>query len=156
MDKLELRDIHLPTAIGWWPPAIGWWLLPVLIAVALVGAYWLYRRLTRDSAVKVARRLLKDIKQKHGDDALACTGELSALLRRVAVCGKRRSQVARLYGEDWLRFLDQGLADAPFTTGVGRILADAHFRPTLSADVDLDALFALCERWLKQQESAKC
>ena len=23
----ELRDIHLPPEIGWWPPAYGWWIL---------------------------------------------------------------------------------------------------------------------------------
>ena len=30
--QLDLRDIHLPEAIGWWPPAIGWWLLADTLA----------------------------------------------------------------------------------------------------------------------------
>jgi hypothetical protein len=26
-EELDLRDIQLPDAPGWWPPAPGWWLL---------------------------------------------------------------------------------------------------------------------------------
>ena len=44
MDPLaQLRDIHLPDGVAWWPPAPGWWLLLLLLAV--IGALiWRYRQ----------------------------------------------------------------------------------------------------------------
>ena len=33
-NALPLRDLHLPDAIGWWPPAPGWWVLFVLALAA--------------------------------------------------------------------------------------------------------------------------
>jgi len=36
----QLRDIHLPQAVHWWPPAPGWWIL-ALVSLALIT--WLYR-----------------------------------------------------------------------------------------------------------------
>ncbi|MGH8222486.1 MAG: DUF4381 family protein, partial [Woeseiaceae bacterium] len=36
--QIPLRDLHLPEAVGWWPPAPGWWLL---IALAVAALLWL-------------------------------------------------------------------------------------------------------------------
>ena len=35
-DQIPLRDLHLPEAIGWWPPAPGWWFLALLALTGLV------------------------------------------------------------------------------------------------------------------------
>ena len=46
--------------------------------------------------------------------------------------------------------LDRGLSDQPFTLGLGQILTDVYRNDPL-ADWDIDAVHALCLRWLKQQ-----
>jgi len=38
----QLRDIHVPEAIGWWPLAIGWWLLLALVILMLVAGIWAF------------------------------------------------------------------------------------------------------------------
>lgn len=151
MDNLPLKDIHLPQAIGLWPLAPGWWLLAcVAITLPLVG-YYLYRRLTRKSAVKSAQAILKDLANTVDPDPLAMLNALSSLLRRVAISCHPRDEVASLHGEAWLLYLDRELSDKPFSTGVGRCLADVHYRRTLSHEIDLAAVLGLCDRWLKCQ-----
>jgi hypothetical protein len=113
----------------------------------------LYRRLTQKSAVKQAHSVLKQIRVQRGDTRQTLA-DLSALLRRVALSYGERETVAGLSGEDWLHYLDRKLPDAPFSQGIGRCLADAHYRPSTAADIDVEAVFALCERWLQQQ--GKC
>lgn len=151
MDSLDLKDIHLPDAIGSWPPAPGWWLMALLTIMLLFGGIALYRRLMRKNAVKSAQAILKSLRSTTDAEPLAMLTALSGLLRRVAISRDPRDDVASLHGEAWLAYLDRGLPDAPFSCGIGRCLADAHYRNPVSTDIDLAALFALCERWLKHQ-----
>ncbi|MGR8940467.1 MAG: DUF4381 domain-containing protein [Gammaproteobacteria bacterium] len=152
---LPLRDIHLPEAIGWWPPAIGWWLLVVLVPGLSVCAFWLYKRLTRKTALKTARKQLAALKHDHTRDDFSKLAELSALLRRVAISIEGRARVASLTGTAWLGYLDSTVEGAPFSEGVGRIFSEAHYRPTAPEELALAELFKLCEDWLKAQSKRK-
>jgi len=149
--ELALRDIHLPETIGIWPPAIGWWLLLILIPLSLYLCWFLYKRLTRHTAVKDANVLLAAISNDQNTDDLQKLQQLSQLLRRVAISTAPRQQSAGLTGNDWLQFLDESVAGSPFSTGEGRYLADAHYRKTLPNDVDIAAIIKLSEAWLKEQ-----
>ena len=151
MEQLPLRDIHLPDAVDFWPPAPGWWALALLLSALAFGLRHLYKRMRRRSAVKIAGDLLQNMRRQHDGDAKQTVTALSALLRRVALSTAPRRDVASLCGHAWLQYLDRSLPDAPFSQGPGRCLADAHYRPQPPNDAELDALFELCERWLKQQ-----
>jgi uncharacterized protein DUF4381 len=151
-EALPLRDIHLPEVIGNWPPAIGWWLLLMLIPLSLYFCWWLYKKLTRHTAVKSAKKLLAAIKLDQQADDLQKLQHLSQLLRRVAISISPRQQSAGLTGAAWLEFLDSSVEDSPFSQGIGRCLADAHYRQSLPNDVDIDALITLIEMWLKEQK----
>lgn len=151
MEQLPLRDIHLPEAVGFWPPAPVWWALALLLPALLFGLHRLYKRIRRRSAVKIAGKLLEAMRRERDGDAKRTVAALSALLRRVALSTAPRRDVASLSGDAWLHYLDCSLPDAPFTQGPGRCLADAHYRPQPPNDAELDALFELCERWLRQQ-----
>lgn len=151
MEPLPLKDIHLPDSVAFWSPAPGWWLLAVLLPLLIFLCRYFYKRIRRQTAAKTAAKLLSAIRRDSGADARQTLAALSALLRRVAISTAPRSDVASLRGEAWLSYLDQFLPDAPFSQGPGRCLADGHYRQTPPADAELEALFELCERWLKQQ-----
>lgn len=146
---LPLRDIHLPAAIGWWPPAPGWWLLATGIALILALLYWLYKKFTRETAVKAARQAFVELKRNTRLDELHKIAALSVLFRRTAVSLFPRADTASLTGKDWLAFLQRPLQDTRFTDGVGRLLNDAPYRREAPDAETLQALFELYEDWLK-------
>jgi len=152
---LPLRDIHIPEAIGWWPPAIGWWLVLVLTLLFLGFLFWLYKRLTRKTALKTARKMLKALKNDSSLDDLAKITELSALLRRVAISTNTRAQVAGLAGQNWLHYLDRSVKGAPFSEGVGRVFLDTHYQKPAPSELAIQEVFQLCEDWLKAQSKRK-
>ncbi len=148
---LDLKDIHEPEAIGWGPPAIGWWILAVAIPLLIILLVWLYKRLTRKTAVKTSRKMLVQIKQDATRDNLQKLCDLSVLVRRVAISMSPREKAAGLTGRQWLAFLDTSVKGAPFSEGVGQLLADAPYRNTPPTEQDISQLIDLCEDWLKAQ-----
>lgn len=145
--ELELRDIHLPADPAFWPPAPGWWLASGLILVLLF--------LTAAHGLKIwrqqrrRRRLLKELQ------ALSTLGagpelaaRISELLKRVALSGFERQEVAGLSGEAWLAFLDRTGGNGRFSRGHGRVLADGPYLATTQFDVQ--GLVALAGDWVRR------
>ena len=148
---LDLKDIHEPEAIGWWPPAVGWWILAVAVPLLIFLSIWTYKRLTRKTAIKTANKILAQIKQDSARDNLSVVCELSVLLRRVAISVSPRTKAAGLTGRQWLAFLDSSVQGAPFSEGIGQLLADAPYRKTPVTELETSQLIDLCKDWLKSQ-----
>ncbi|MBF0125688.1 MAG: DUF4381 domain-containing protein [Magnetococcales bacterium] len=152
---MELRDIHLPDPVAWWPPALGWWLLLLapLAALLLRSLYraWSGRRKVRKTALAELERLVRAYDEHQ--DAQRLTAELSALLRRVCLVHHHPTEVAGIGGQEWLAFLDRGLPDRPFSQGPGAVLITAPFQPR--AQVQVEALLSLCRQWLHSLPNEK-
>lgn len=158
-DSLPLRDIHLPGAIGWWPPAPGWWLLLAVFVLLVVAVlFWLrYRRRRRLAATTQALAELKAIESDfHAGncDAKAAVQRLSVLMRRLSISLFPRSEAAGLTGERWLRFLDRGLPQPAFSTGPGRVLHEGPYRPSVE-EAEVEPLLGLCRDWIELAELHK-
>ncbi len=128
-----LRDIHLPSSPGWWPPAPGWWVLAALLAVAL---WWLARRALRTRHRRDRIRCGLGDYDRALNDAGAAPAKIAAasqLLRRAAMT--RDAASALLEGDAWLRFLDGDDPAQPFTSGPGRLLRDGGFRRDIADDI---------------------
>jgi hypothetical protein len=140
-EQIPLRDLHLPDPVGWWPLAPGWW---VLIALAVAGiVYLLYRQFRRWRHNRLRRIALAELSRvynnyRQGTDALTLAKDVSELLRRAMLAYSPRSEVAGLTGEQWLAWLDRGLDDQPFTTGVGRKIESLPYQRPESIDDDTD------------------
>ena len=127
----NLRDIHLPTPVGWWPPAPGWWLLGALILCGAIAlALWLTRRARRRRYRKLALRQLETLYlgwQQQRDD-IAFAEATNRLLKRTALAAFPAIDVAALSGADWLEFLDRHLRKPRFTEPDVRALATLYLR----------------------------
>lgn len=144
--SLPLRDLHLPPIPGWWPPAPGWWLLVALVIVLLFLLLFLWQRARRLRYRREALRQLHALEENGSLPDSALVAELSALLRRAALCAFPDDSCAGLSGEEWLRFLDRSRKEQPFSTGVGRSLATAPYQRTV--EINRAELLSLCRLWL--------
>ncbi len=147
---LGLRDIHLPEAVGWWPPGIGWWLILFILVTAAVLAPYAWRRYRRGRWRRQALREWGRLQQqwRSRQDTAQLAAELSVLLRRVSLVCYPRDQVAGLAGQRWLALLDQPLGGNEFQRGLGRCLQNGPYEP--EPGIEGDALLALARRWLKK------
>lgn len=143
----DLRPLHLPEPVSWWPPAPGWWLLILLlIALAALTRWWWRRGTLKRAALRELRTLER---QPLVPDAQLAA--LNSLLKRYALVCHPRSQVAKLSGTSWLEFLDRRLPGHNFTQGAGRLLAEAPYQPCTPTDAQ--TLIPLIRRWIRQQRS---
>lgn len=153
-EQIPLRDLHLPAAVGGWPPAPGWWLLAALALASLVyAALVLYRRHRRHAARRLALRELGRLEAAYRRDAdvAGLARGLSSLLRRAMLAYAPRAEVAGLTGRAWLEWLDRGLPARPFSRGPGQSLAALPYRDPVrhAAQVDVEALVEAVRRRLE-------
>ncbi|UHD17528.1 DUF4381 domain-containing protein [Thiocapsa bogorovii] len=135
-----LRDIHDIPPIPWWPPAPGWWLLAIALTL-LVLLVWRSRArlslripipgITLGSWRWEAAAALRDLKRRagKGQDAKQTLGELSELLRRIAMARLGRPACAGLTGTAWLDWLSAQDPNGFHWHERGRILIDAPYAP---------------------------
>ena len=100
------------------------------------------------SAVRAARIEFVRIRARYesDNDAPGLVKDLSILLRRLCVSIFPRTDSASLTGDRWLEFLDRPLSSSQFTSGPGRILVDAPYRPQVAAE-QIEPLLELCADW---------
>jgi len=146
----ELRDVHLPDPISWWPPAVGWWMVIVALVMMVSLVLWARASRQRTRPRRVALAQLEQVKQRYAvqaDDQWAIS-EVSHLLRRYALAVFSRSKVAGLSGQSWLQFLDTTGHTNQFSEGPGRSLRSGPYQSHGSTAVS--DLLPLVERWIRQ------
>ena len=144
----QLRDIRLPDPVSWWPLAPGWWGVAalVLVAIFLVSAWSVLRRRSVRYAALKELELLRQTETPANFSALAT--DVSALLRRVAICLKGQS-VGVLSDRDWADYLSDGKNGMPQQTADQ--LAQAPYAPSRPAsDADKNALVDAAEKWIRR------
>lgn len=151
-ETLQLRDIHLPGPVDFWPPAPGWWIAAIVALglLAWIGVIaWRYLLIRRQR--KHLLGLLEQLEQSSVDTRTPeVLAQLSRLLRRIALMRFPDQTVAPLTGKDWLRFLDESGGDGRFCDGPGWVLADGPYVRDLPDAVDTRGLTALIRDWINK------
>ena len=144
----QLRDIHPPAPISWWPLAPGWYVVLALGFILLAVLVWCVWRRWRKQRMK--QRILQQVAVagRQGDIA-----KLSILIRRVSLLQFQRQQVAGLFGQHWIDFLDQHndpKAMLKFDSEQGRLLIEAPYREKTMelGDQQINALVQLAQVWV--------
>lgn len=145
----QLKDIHLPQAIGTWPIAAGWIGLCILIFIVLcVIIVKVYRIMKKRRPMRYAFKRLQQLRQEAKDsrNQVDVAEALSSLVRRCALYSFDRDMVAGLAGERWLQFLNESGNTQAFTSEAGKLLVDVPYRKQHTEN--LDRLFTIVYDWL--------
>ena len=159
----ELRGIHLPQPVGFWPPAPGWWGLAALLVASAVATSVVLRR-RRRSVVRHALRELDGLARIPApeNDLQTLATTLSALVRRVALLRFGRKRVAALHGRAWQDFLAETAPKkrrrrARFVENAGLVLSLAPYAPAGAPCVERDGvaidrrvLIAATRAWIEE------
>jgi hypothetical protein len=162
----QLRDIHGPDPVGWWPLASGWWLVALGALIAawlLVAAVRYVSRYPFFTWHDDARRRLLGLRRALATDAPAeVAAGLSELLRRVAMARLGRDSCAGLAGDEWLAWLTahdpegfdwsregRPLIELPYAPP-GATADAAHLRRLIDAAIPWTRRVAR-RRWRRQQ-----
>jgi hypothetical protein len=145
----QLRDIHLPEAISWWPPAPGWWIL-ALISCALLA--WLLRFVYRRYKAKHYRRqALAQLQQlQAGTDTQQQLRALFVLLKQTANCAYPNRQPSSLAIEPFVDFLRFSCDKSVFGQSTGELQSLLYAKQTSEQSQDFEVLFEDARLWIKE------
>jgi len=154
---LNLRDIHLPDAISWWPLAPGWWILLTatictILLVFIARRIYIKKQLKRDIHSELDK--IKNTFRKTQDKSQLAKS-LSVLLRRASISyyPGTKNNGAGLTGQQWLAWLDnttqRPLDSKQFQSEAGKVLINAPYLPdNAELNFDAEALIDISEGWL--------
>jgi hypothetical protein len=144
--QAELRDIHLPAEVSWFPPAIGWWIALALIIGTITLIYKAYKKqLARKAAMPINWRpaLQDELSQiqaqfESSQDQQQLAIELSQLLRKTVINENpaQASQLAGLTGTAWLAALDQHFGYGTVFSQSATALTEAPYNPKVQFNAD--------------------
>ena len=150
----QLRDIHLPPPITWWPLAPGWYLLIaicIIICIALI--FYIKRWHTRTHWRRSGLQLLEVYKQQYklNMNSQISAAYISELLKRIAIIYFPRTKVASLQGDAWIMFLNDSSVNLDFNYVRYEFLQAPY---VLSSDCDLTRMFKIARSWIAQRGAA--
>jgi len=125
-----LEPLIAPEELGLWPPAPGWFILSgiLLLALTLLSIIW-YRKRKRNRYRILALKQLKKISSRaEQHPGLQDIQALNRLLKQTALSAFPREQVASLFGDDWLDFLDRSNYRSNFSGQCREHLHDSAYK----------------------------
>ncbi|OED38439.1 hypothetical protein AB833_19875 [Chromatiales bacterium (ex Bugula neritina AB1)] len=149
---LQMRGLHLPEPVSFWPPAPGWWFSGIIITLLFaLLCLVLIRRCSRNQQTGGATvELNLCLREWRSDfDTDAYLGRVNVLLKRVAIEHHGRSCVARLYGSAWVDWLDSKSAD-PLSGVLREALADGCYQA--GYPVEVEEIHREIQLWFRQFE----
>lgn len=155
----ELRDIHLPEAISWWPLAPGWWITTAILLALLLTGFFIWKRHRRANAYR--RQAICELSELHRDwlnngDSHEFLLNTQLLMRRTAVYAYPNHNIAALNGEHWSNWLSSALltssANSKLEYDFTALGTELYRSPEFAtkSETDISRLFSQCQIWLRK------
>jgi hypothetical protein len=143
----QLKDIHLPEAVSWWPLAIGWWFMGIFMAVFI---YWAVQFGLRHYFNQHYRRqALSALNNLPDLDQYQRLIALFDLLKQVANSAYPEHNFASLNNREFIRFL-QTSCSKPLFNDLPANWEQLFYAKHQSVTSDLvDPLITQSRYWIK-------
>lgn len=130
--NLVIGELMEPDPVPFSFDTIGWKIVFVLAAM-LIGyiGYRLYRNYKNKHYMREAEVYIKTLQQQSDMDAVSFVNAVMFQLKKTALHTFGRPEVAGLYGNEWLRFLDSKVTGCNFIADEAFIL-DAIYKQNVS------------------------
>lgn len=150
----QLRDVHLPDTVSWWPLAIGWWVVFAIVVLATVLlAIFIIRKWQANRYRKTALSELADahtLWRTHNDTGLYLSS-VNDILKKVMLSLGQSSDISKS-GSSWIEILNK-FAKRPLSDASQQALAFECY--AAEPEVDADAVNADVVNWVKTHNVVK-
>lgn len=143
----QLKDIHLPEAISWWPLAIGWWIAGICVIVGIYFAvnfglrHYFNQRYRQQALIALNNLPVLDQHQR-------LIG-LFSLLKQVANSAYPQQNFASLNNKEFIKFLQSSCTKQIFTDGTANWEQLLYAQqPSVTSDL-VDQLITQSRFWIK-------
>jgi hypothetical protein len=137
----KLHDFYQPPPPAWTPQTVGWYV--VFAIVGLVVIWVVVHNLRRWHANAYRREALRELED-------VPPGELSSVLKRVALTAWPRERVASLSGEAWLLFLNESARSELFRDAPANRIEEVALRRVSLTESDEQILREKAAIWVRR------
>ncbi len=130
-----------PSPISMTPQTWGWAALAILLLIVLFAAFSVVHKHRRANAYR--RAALAELSVPDIPSA-----KIAEVLRRTALAAYPRDQVAGLYGDEWIKFLNQSSDIQPLNQELSHALTEAPYKTTPSNE----DLMQMARHWVKSHK----
>ncbi|SDZ78922.1 DUF4381 domain-containing protein [Microbulbifer marinus] len=150
----QLRDIHEPAPISWWPPAPGWWLLALLLLACAAGVYLWLRHKRQQRLHNRYRVEAVELLRSVDAGARMAPQEINEILKRVAVTTYGRTACGNLTGRPWLDFL-QDSAEIECPDAVKKVVLQHIYRADNTDKAGNEAFRNYAIEWVQRHRQSR-
>ena len=148
--NIDLGPLYEPNAVRFSFETPGWYLLGgfLLLFAVLFFLKWLKRyqkNKYRREALKTIARIEQNLQNPNESNQF---NDILILLKLVAIKAFGRQEVAQLYGNEWLEFLESKGIHTPFTQ-YKQIILNTLYETTLVDLKETKELIELSKRWIR-------
>lgn len=145
----NLRGIHDPAAVGWWPLAVGWWILLIVgfLLITFLLMKWLRHRRDNHYRTVAEKSLQRDFEQwQESTDTRQYLQSANALLKRSLLHVNNTDDVASSTGSDWGELLNQHAKKTLPDSAITALTQECY---QAQPQTDVEALHQQLLSWLK-------
>ena len=150
----ELRDIHLPPEIGWWPLAYGWWILiTALLTLTMFAIFFLVKQHRSNLYKRQALRELHALKKNlNSSNNVKFTFALN-ILKKTCISNHRSVNAVSKNNQDFIVFMQNQSTKSLFQNtpeNINEIMYDSE-ADEISSD-DLNKFLNDAEKWISSHQ----
>ena len=142
-------DILEPDPLPFTFETIGWKVLAVVIVVVTLVLFYKWLKLYQKN--KYRRTAIEKLKlvENQNSESQYKINQLNIILKQVAIITFGREQVAQLYGNDWLLFLDSKYKKSEFAK-YSVNFSDAIYSSKEVDETSLTSIYKLTKTWINE------